>query len=81
MISVLERSSRTKDGPHLHQNLMLYRSLVTLSLAYDIHDEAGSKGEPLVVGDWFVMSVSHLHFVMSVLHLNFVVSVSHLNYS
>ena len=52
-----------------------------MSLAYDIHDEAGSKGEPLVVGHWFVVSVSHLHFVMSVLHLNFVMSVSHLNYS
>ena len=37
-----------------------------MSLAYDIHDEAGSKGEPLVVGDWFVVSVSHLNFVMSV---------------
>ena len=42
-----------------------------MSLAYDIHDEAGSKGEPLVVGDWFVVSVSHLHFVMSVSHLNY----------
>ena len=38
---------------------------MTSSLS-NIHDEAGSKGEPLVVGDWFMVSVSHLnHFLFS----------------
>ena len=33
------------------------------SLAF-IHDKAGGKGEPLVVGDWFMVSVSHLNYFM-----------------